>query len=304
MTKLIIWYGELVSRPRILLRGVSFVAGGLLWLLLFLVLPCLAIVALAFASRGAYGEVIWDWTLNNLWRLLGFSVITEEWTSNYLLILGKTTLVAAMTTVASLILAYPLAFFIASRPARSRYLWLILLIIPQCTNLVIRTYAWLLILAPQSPLSKLAALAGLVPEGSALYPSALAVYLGMVSSALPFAVLPLYTNVERLDWSLVDAASDLYASRWGTFVHAIVPQTVPGLSVAVILTFVPSMGIFVIPDLLGGAKTMLVGNLIQQQFGVSRDWPFGAAISLGLMLLTLGGVFLYRRAETGGGERF
>jgi spermidine/putrescine transport system permease protein len=301
-SKLIIWYGELVSRPKILRRGTLFMGWGLIWLLVFLVLPCIGIVLLAFASRGSYGEVIWDWTGGNFKRLIGFGVF--GWSADTLWILAQTTWMALVTTVFSLVLAYPLAFFIASRSKRSRYLWLLLLIIPQCTNLVIRTYAWMLILAPQSPLSKLAQLVGYIPPGQALYPSAFAVYLGMVSSALPFAVLPLYTNVERLDWSLVDAASDLYASRWGTFVHAIVPQTVPGLSVAVILTFVPSMGMFVVPDLLGGAKTMLVGNLIQQQFGPSRDWPFGAAVSLGLMALTLVGVMLYRKADTGGGERF
>jgi spermidine/putrescine transport system permease protein len=302
VTKLIIWYGELVSRPRILARGGAFLIGGLLWLLAFLVLPCIGILIVSFASRGKYGDIQWVFTIENFKRLIGFGIF--GWSADTLRILGETTLVAGLTTVACLVLAYPLAFFIASRSPRSRYVWLLLLIIPQCTNLVIRTYAWMLILAPQSPLSELAALLGWIPKGGALYPSPLAVYLGMVSSSLPFAVLPLYTNVERLDWSLVDAASDLYASRWGTFVHAIVPQTVPGLSVAVILTFVPSMGVFVVPDLLGGSKTMLVGNLIQQQFFTSRDFPYGAAISLGLMVLTLVGVLMYRRADTGGGERF
>jgi len=106
--------------------------------------------------------------------------------------------------------------------------------------------------------------------------------------------LPLYTSIERLDWSLVEAARDLYASRPRVFLHAILPQTLPGLTVAVILTFIPAMGMFVVPDLLGGARTMLVGNVIQQQFGASRDWPFGATISLGLVVLTLIGLFLLR----------
>jgi spermidine/putrescine transport system permease protein len=107
--------------------------------------------------------------------------------------------------------------------------------------------------------------------------------------------LPLYSSVERLDWSLVEAAQDLYASKVRVFTQAILPQTLPGLSVGVILTFVPAMGMFVVPDLLGGAKYMLVGNLIQQQFGTSRDWPFGAAISMGLMVLTMISLQLYRR---------
>ena len=123
----------------------------------------------------------------------------------------------------------------------------------------------------------------------------MAVYLGMVSIFLPFVALPLYSSVERLDWSLVEAARDLYASSVRVFTQAILPQTLPGLSVGVIITFVPAMGMFVVPDLLGGAKYMLVGNLIQQQFGTSRDWPFGAAISMGLMVLTMISLQLYRR---------
>ena len=161
--------------------------------------------------------------------------------------------------------------------------------------MVIRTYAWFLILAPEMPFAKLASYMGLIPAGNPLYPNAFAVYLGMVSMFLPFVALPLYSSVERLDWSLVEAAQDLYASKIRVFTQAILPQTLPGLSVGVILTFVPAMGMFVVPDLLGGAKYMLVGNLIQQQFGTSRDWPFGAAISMGLMVLTMISLQLYRR---------
>jgi spermidine/putrescine transport system permease protein len=120
----------------------------------------------------------------------------------------------------------------------------------------------------------------------------------MISAFLPFVALPLYSSVEKLDWSLVEAANDLYCGKWRVFRQAILPQTLPGLSVGAILTFVPAMGMFLIPDLLGGAKYMLVGNLIQQQFGKSRDWPFGAAVSLALMSLTLIAlVILNRKGE-------
>jgi spermidine/putrescine transport system permease protein len=225
--------------------------------------------------------------------LAGFSLF--GWTADYIVIVLRSVWVAFVTTAVSVILSYPLAFFICARPERSRYLWLTLVIIPFWTNMVIRTYAWFLILAPELPLAKLASFLGLIPEGNPLYPNAFAVYLGMVSMFLPFVALPLYSSVERLDWSLVEAAQDLYASRVRVFTQAILPQTLPGLSVGVILTFVPAMGMFVVPDLLGGAKYMLVGNLIQQQFGASRDWPFGAAISMGLMVLTMISLQLYRR---------
>lgn len=211
------------------------------------------------------------------------------------MILWRSAVVAFVTTLVSVLLSYPLCFFIAGRPQRTRYLWLTLVIIPFWTNMVIRTYAWFLILSPQMPIARLAAYLGIIAQGAPLYPNAFAVYLGMVSIFLPFVTLPLYASVERLDWSLVEAAQDLYASPVSVFTQAILPQTMPGLSVGIILTFVPAMGVFVVPDLLGGAKYMLVGNLIQQQFGPSRDWPFGAAISMGLMVLTLVGIMVYRR---------
>ncbi|HOW71431.1 MAG TPA: ABC transporter permease [Phycisphaerae bacterium] len=303
MTRLLIWYGELATGRRLFCRGASFLLPALLWLTLFLMLPSIALVAVAFAQRGAYGEVVWQFTLKNFHRLLGYGLF--GWSADYLLILLRSVWVALVTTVLGVVLSYPLAFFIASRRGRARYLWLALIILPFCTNLVIRTYAWQLFLSNQMPLARLAHWFGWLPEGWALYPGTVAVYLGMVSSFLPFAALPLYTSVERLDWSVVEAAQDLYASRWRVFVHAIVPQTIPGLTVALILTFIPAMGVFVVPDLLGGAKHMLIGNLIQQQFGASRDWPFGAAISMALMVLTLVGLFLLRRSggnDRGGGD--
>ena len=293
MNKLLVWYGELTTRQNLTKRGLYFLGSGMLWLMIFLVLPGLVLIVVSFATRGAYGQLEWDFTIENYKRLAGFSLF--GWTADYIVIVFRSIWVAFVTTALSVILSYPLAFFICARRERTRYLWLTLVIIPFWTNMVIRTYAWFLILAPEMPLAKLASYIGLIPAGSPLYPNAFAVYLGMVSMFLPFVTLPLYSSVERLDWSLVEAAQDLYASKVRVFTQAILPQTLPGLSVGVILTFVPAMGMFVVPDLLGGAKYMLVGNLIQQQFGTSRDWPFGAAISMGFMVLTMISLQLYRR---------
>jgi len=293
MNKLLVWYGELTTRQNLTKRGLVFLGGGMLWLMVFLVLPGLVLIVVSFATRGTYGQLEWNFTIENYQRLAGFSLF--GWTADYIIIVLRSVWVAFVTTAISVILSYPLAFFICARPERTRYLWLTLVIIPFWTNMVIRTYAWFLILAPEMPFAKLASYIGLIPDGSPLYPNAFAVYLGMVSMFLPFVALPLYSSVERLDWSLVEAAQDLYASKVRVFTQAILPQTLPGLSVGVILTFVPAMGMFVVPDLLGGAKYMLVGNLIQQQFGTSRDWPFGAAISMGLMVLTMISLQLYRR---------
>ncbi len=228
---------------------------------------------------------MWQFTWENYQRLAGFSFL--GWSADYLLTLGRSVVVGLVTTLLCLLLSYPLTFFIATRPKRTRYLWLTLVIIPFWTNLVIRTYAWQLVLAPELPLAKLAAFLHLAEPGQALYPSAFAVYLGMLTTFLPFFALPLYASVERMNWSLVEAARDLYSGNWRVFRHAILPQTFSGLSVGIILTFIPAMGMFVVPDLLGGSKYLLVGNLVQQQFSGSRDWPFGSTVSLALMLLTL-----------------
>lgn len=270
-----------------------FISPGMLWIILFLTLPILSLVVVSFATRGAYGQVEWTFTFENIKRLAGFGIF--GWSADYLMILFRSIIVGIVTTGICILLSYPLAFFISTRPKSSRYFWLTLLIIPFWTNLVIRTYAWQLVFSPDLPIAKLAAFLHLVPSGSPLYPSMFAVYVGMIAAFLPFVCLPLYTSVEKMDWSLIEAANDLYCSKYRVFTQAILPQTLPGLSVGTILTFVPAMGMFLIPDFLGGARYMLVGNLIQQQFGKSRDWPFGATISLALMALTLIGLLIFRK---------
>lgn len=285
--------GELATRGRLRWRGLLLVGGGIAWLLLFLVIPSLLVAALAFAGRGDYGELVWTFSLGSFARLCGFGAF--GWSADYLVILGRSVALAAAATASALLLAYPLAFLIAARPARQRRLLLALVAIPACTNLVIRTYGWMLLFSNQLPPAKLAQWLHLVDADAGLAPGAFAVHVGVVNAVLPFAILPLYPGIERLDWSLVEAAQDCYASRWRTFRHAILPQTMPGLAAAFVLTFIPAIGMFVVPDLLGGAKYMLVGNLIQQQFGASRDWPFGAAISLVLIVLTFAGLALLRR---------
>ena len=285
-TPVLLHNGEMVRPSVIRTRQALFISPGILIILLLLAIPCLSLFAVSFMQRGEYGDIDFNLTLDNLRRLAGFGFF--GWSADNLAILWRSIVVGAVTTVLCVLLSYPLAFFLATRPARTRVLWLTVLLIPFWTNLVIRTYAWLLVLDGDMPVARVFAALGLSARGETLYPSQFAVYVGMVSVFLPFVALPLYSAVEKLDWSILEAANDLYAGRWRTFRHAILPQTMPGLSVGITLTFVPAMGMFVVPDMLGGAKYMLIGNLIQQQFGSSRDWPFGAALSLVLMILTLG----------------
>jgi len=288
-----ILYGELSTPARIRAKGMLHIAPGMLWIMLFLSIPALSLIVISFTTRGAYGEIEWIFTWENFKRLAGYGLF--GWSPDYLMILLRSLVAGFVTTAACILLSFPLAFFIATRPKKSRYMWLTALIIPFWTNLVIRTYAWQIVLAPGMPLAQIAAFLHIVPPGTPLYPTSFAVYVGMITAFLPFVALPLYSSVEKLDWSLIEAANDLYSGRWRVFSQAILPQTLPGLSVGGILTFVPAMGMFLIPDLLGGARYMLVGNLIQQQFGKSRDWPFGAAVSLALMSLTLIGLLIFNR---------
>ena len=259
--------------------AIGWIAPGILWLLLFLGIPSVLLVALAFATRGSYGEILWTPTFHNFKKLAGFGIF--GWSSDYLWIILRTILIASETTLACIVLAYPIALFVAARTPRWRSFWLIVLMIPFCTNLVVRTYGWQLVFS--------------FVGKSAIYPGPFAVYIGMISSNLSFAVLPIYTSVERIDWSIAEAARDLYGSRWTVFRHGILPQTTPGLAVAAIITFIPCLGMFVVPDLLGGGRYLLLGNLIQQQFGPSRDFPFGAALSFTLIVATLIALRLYRR---------
>lgn len=291
------WHGDLVARAGLLLRGALLLAPGLGWLLAFLVLPSLVLGAVAFATRDAWGQVEWTFQLGNFRRLAGWGVL--GWSPDTLRILWRSLWLAGLTTALALGLAYPLAFVLAQARGAWRAVWLTAVVVPMCTNLVVRTYAWQLLLSRQLLPAQLCAWLGLIEPDRALYPGLLAVILATVQNALPFAVLPLWTNVERLDWSQVEAARDLYAGRWTTLRRAVLPQTYPGLTVAAILTFVPTAGMFVITDRLGGASHDVLGNLIQRQFGSSRDYPYGSAVSLVLIVLTLAGLVLVRRKGKG-----
>lgn len=280
-----VYRGELATRKTFLRRAALFLTPGLGWIVVFLFIPMLTLVLVSFAQRGSHGGVVLSFSLNNLRRLAGFGFF--GWSNDNFVILSRSFRIGFFTTFFCILLSYPLAFFLASRPARSRGLWLTTLLVPFWTNLVIRTYAWQLVFGAGTPASRFAATMGWIPAGNGLFPSPFAVYVGMVATFLPFVTLPLYAAVEKLNWSLVDAVSDLYGGPVRTFYHGIFFQTLPGLKVGITLTLVPAMGMFVVPDLLGGARYMLVGNLIQQQITTANDLPYGAMISLALVLITV-----------------
>ena len=249
--------------------------------------PLLVILIYGFLDRGTYGGIEWKFQLDNYIRFADLL---------YLRIFWRSFVIALLTTLICLVIGYPMAYWMAGRSPRVRNTFLLLLMLPFWTNFVIRTYAWRFIIAREGILNDLLLGIGLTSEPLILLFTDKAVILGLVYGWVVGMVLPCYASLVGLDRSLLEAARDLYANPLRTFLRVTLPLTLPGIVSGSILVFVPSFGAFVTPDLLGGGKADMIGNLIQQQFGSASDWPFGSAISTILMVVMLGGTLLYFRS--------
>lgn len=266
-------------------RGFLLALPGYVYLLILFVLPMVIMFVYSFASRTDTGRtLLQDWNLGSYRGLFDGIVLRIMWRSLWL---------ALACTVISLLLAYPFAFFIATRSARLRNILLVLVMVPFWTNFLVRTYAWRVILGSKGPFSALAQLVGL-GETRLLF-SDWAILIGLVYGFLPFAVLPLYAAIERIDWSLVEAGRDLYASGWQAFRRITLPLSMPGIIAATVLVFIPSFGAYVTPEILGGANTVMLGSYISKQFLEVGHWPFGSALSFVIMAVMLIGTVVYFR---------
>ena len=270
-------------------RSCWLAAPGLLWMGLFFLAPLALVFAISFASRGTYGGIVWEFTAANYLDL---------WHPLYGKILGQSLWYASLTTAICFVLGFPLAYMIARSPARWQPVLLLLVMLPFWTNFLVRTYAWMIVLRQDGLVNGLLRALGIVDAPLELLYTPTAVVIGLVYGYLPFMVLPLYVAVERLDPRLVEAAWDLYASRWAIFTRVVVPLTMPGIVGGCVLVFIPSIGSFITPDLLGGARSMMIGNLIQHEYLVVRDWPLGSAVSFVLMAIVMAAVALYYRHAT------
>ena len=257
---------------------------ALVWMLAFFFLPLFLVLLISFASRGPYGGVQWQLSPAN------YTMIVDPL---YLWIYGRSVLLAAATTIICLLIGYPLAYFIARAPARWQGIWLLLVIIPFWTNFLVRTYAWMFILRTEGLFNRALLQMGVLHTPVDILYTDWAVLIGLVYGYLPFMVLPLYAAMERLNRSVVEAAWDLYADGWSVFRRVILPLTKSGVIAGCLLVFIPSIGAYITPDLLGGARTMMVGNLIQHEYLVIRDWPFGSAVSFVLMTMVVLGAAAY-----------
>jgi spermidine/putrescine transport system permease protein len=252
---------------------------------LFFLAPLCIVIAYSLMVRGVYGGVENAFTLENWTRL--FDPL-------YGVILLRTILMASAVTLACLVLGFPLALFI-SRAGKRQHLYLQLVILPFWTSFLVRTYAWMFLLRDTGLINTLLQAFGLIVEPLPLLYNDGAVFLGLVYGHLPFVILPLYATLERLDRSLLEAAADLGAGSWETLLTIVLPLTAPGFRAGALLAFIPSLGAYLTPDLLGGGKSVMVGNLIQNQFTTARDWPFGSAASLLLMGIITGVLVIWMR---------
>lgn len=267
-------------------RGLRIALPAYLYLVIFFVVPLLLVLVYSFASRSSTGLTVLDgWNLDSYERLFSTEVGR---------IFLRSLVLALSTTVICLVVCYPFAYFIATRGPTLRNVLLVLVMIPFWSNFLVRTYAWRFILGSDGIVSQISQAFG--GEPIRLLFTNTAVLIGMVYGFMPFMVLPLYAAIERLDWNLVDAARDLYASGWTAFRKVTLPLSMPGVVAGSILVFIPSLGAYVTPAILGGARTTLMGDYIVGQFLTARNWPFGSALSIALMALMLIATLIYFRS--------
>lgn len=266
--------------------------GALVLLVLFL-LPMAIVAAYAVLTVGEQGRPGLPLTLANLRRSLD---------PVYLGIVARSLRLAALCTGCCLLIGFPVAWVLRGMRGPARDLALLALVLPSWTNLLVKNYAWIVLLRQEGIVNSVLLGLGVIGEPLPLLFNEWAVLIGLVHTFLPFMVFPLYASLEKLDPTLLEAARDLGASRWTRFRRVVLPACAPGIAAGAILVFVPSLGSFVTPDLLGGARSMMVGNLIQNQMLLARDWPFGSALSVWLMAICLGLILLAGRlgAREGG----
>lgn len=279
----------------------SLAAPALLVIGFFGICPLLIVLVYSFLKPGAYGGVVWEFSTKAYVQFLFEKDLFDEsyhFTWSYMQIFARSITLALFTTVGSLILGFPTAYFMATRPPSQRNFWLFLITLPFWTNLLIRTYAMFVLLRDDGVINNTLLFSGILSKPIEVMFTDTAIGIGLLYSFLPFMVLPIYASLEKLDFRYVEAAYDLYATRWRVLWRIIVPLSRPGIVAGCLLVFIPALGAYVTPLLLGGGKKLMIGNLIALQFQGSRNWPFGSAASLILMALVLIALYAYVRFGT------
>jgi spermidine/putrescine transport system permease protein len=276
---------------------------GLFWIILFLLIPSAVLLGIGFFSSNDYGSPVMPITSQPFQQVAGFSLL--GWDDGNIIIFLRSLEQAGIATIVTALLAYPLVFFIMTRPESVRPLLMLFIVLPSWTNQVVRTYAWLELLGPNAPLTWVAHALHIVPPDLGIAPGGFAVTTGLAYNYLPYMIVPLYASAERLDWTLVEAGRDLYASGFKLFWHTVMPQTIPGLLSGIIFVAIPAFGDYVVPQLLGGDRALMIGSLIANQFTETPDWPYGAALTIIMLVFTAAGLIAFRllsRRLGGAGE--
>ncbi|MEM0990391.1 MAG: ABC transporter permease [Pseudomonadota bacterium] len=280
------------------------------WLVIgfFLLMPVLLMLVYSFLTKEFRGGVVWEFSFASYDKffldrgLFGDEGPFVQWA--YLEIYWRSIWQAGLATLLCLLIGFPTAWFIATRPVTSRTLWLFLITVPYWVNLLIRTVSMKFLIRDSGPVNEGLMAIGLITEPIQMINTDFAVQLGLFYSYLPFMVLPIYASVERYNFALSEAATDLYASRWQVLWLVVIPAVRPGIIAGCILVFVPSLGAFLAPDLLGGAKNWMIGSLIEDQFkGAAGNWPFGAACAMILLSMVLIVLLFYARNQSRGTAR-
>lgn len=261
---------------------------SLIWFFGFFIGPLVLVTLTTFAQRGTYGGIVWEWSFANYQRL--FNPVFLE-------ILVRSVVLALSTTLACLVIGFPMAWAMVTLSPKVRQLLLLLVALPFLMNLIIRVYALRLFFGYEGPMVTALQTLGFDLDPFQFSQNIYLVMYGMITSYLPFMLFPLYAGLEKFNFQLVEAAYDLGAKPFRAVLTVVIPNSIKSIANGCILVFVPALGEFVIPDLLGGAKSMLAGNLITEQFLKARDWPFGSTLSLGLILCVLLGLCLFKSLE-------
>jgi spermidine/putrescine transport system permease protein len=281
-------------------------APALIVILLAATGPLLIVLVYSFLTPGTYGDVKWQFS-PEAWVSVFFERDMFDDTLSlavaHLSIFWRSVKLALLTTGVTLVISFPTAYFIATRPAHRRDLWLFLITIPFWTNLLIRTFAVLQIIRNEGIFNAMLIKLGLISAPLQILYTDSAILAGMAYVYLPLMVLPIYASMEKLDFRLVEAGYDLYATRFQVLRRIIVPLVKPGIIAGSILVFIPALGAYVTPNLLGGGKNMMLSNLIELQFGQGRDWPLGASLSITVMVIVMVALLVYVRNTGGSGAR-
>ena len=261
--------------------------------------PLLIMLVFSFLTAGDYGGIKWQFSTEAWFQVAFYKDIFDETVTiaaAHLSIFWRSVKLSFLTTRVAFFLGFPTAYFIATRPVETRNIWLFLVTIPFWTNLLIRTFAILEIIRNQGLVNTVLIGLGVIDQPLDMLFTDIAILLGMTYVYIPLMILPIYASMERLDFRLVEAAYDLYASRWRVLVRVILPLVKPGVIAGSILVFIPALGAYVTPRVLGGGKHLMIGNLIELQFGQGRNWPLGAALSLTLLVIVMVALMVYVRS--------